>query len=120
MKADPSGTIYKDFMVLGVRCLIMRGPGALCAYLGIPLNHTLAYKDYDDVDLDVHGGLTFAGSGEDGYRPKGYWWFGWDYAHSNDATFHDYHGAIFRGGHQWLVGEVEQHVIHAAIELHKY
>lgn len=36
-----SGTILEDWYDDGVRCLIIRGPSSLCAYLGVPLDHPL-------------------------------------------------------------------------------
>src|SRR5258708_7790184 len=45
----------------GLPCLVVRGPvGALCGYVGVAPNHSLHGKGYDDCDVDVHGGLTFA------------------------------------------------------------
>lgn len=81
------GTIIKDWFDEGVRCLIIRGPNSLCAYVGVPIDHPLAGKDYDDVPLDCHGGLTFAGQGAGQPWPKGWYWYGWDYAHSGDYCF---------------------------------
>lgn len=34
--------------------------GNWCGYVGLPKNHPYHGKDYDDVDVDVHGGLTYA------------------------------------------------------------
>lgn len=71
--------------------LILRGPFSLCAYIGVPKEHPLYGVDYEKVPVDCHGGLTF--SEEGGSTDKipslksGYWWFGWDYAHSLDKTF---------------------------------
>lgn len=47
----------------GLSCLIVRGPaGAWCGYVGVPETHPYFGADYSsDVDMDVHGGLTFAG-----------------------------------------------------------
>ena len=45
----------------GLPCLIVRNNGgALCGYVGVPKGHPDHGKDYDAVDVDVHGGLTFA------------------------------------------------------------
>lgn len=106
---DKSGTIYKDWFDRGIRCLIVRGPGALCAYLGIPENHPLANKDYSDLPLAVHGGLTFAGTGE------GVFWYGWDYGHSGDyAFYYDEPPLIGRFDHsdekKWTIEEIEKEV----------
>lgn len=83
----------------GLPCLIVRGPsGALCGYVGLPSEHRFHGMDYDHVggDIDVHGGLTFAGScqeAEDGIchvpspgEPDNVWWLGFDCAHLWDLT----------------------------------
>jgi len=104
LKNDEVGTVYLDKPKGKLRFLIVRGPGSLCAYIGIPLKHPLAKQNYNDLPIDCHGGLTFGGKGEGGnYRPEGYWWYGWDYAHYRDASFF-----YFTEGHEWLVKEVEE------------
>ncbi len=81
-------------------CLIVRNPmGALCGYVGVPPGHPWHGLDYNDVDVDVHGGLTFAGScnenAPEGHgichvpepgRPDDVWWLGFDCAHSDDVV----------------------------------
>jgi len=57
------------------------------AYVGIPEDHVAAGLSYDDVPVDVHGGLTYgrdelAEVDEDGEKPVK--WFGWDYNHATD------------------------------------
>lgn len=96
-----AGTILHDEFREGIRFIIMRGPAALCAYVGVPLDHPLAGLDYGDLALECHGGLTFSGAGDGKYHPSGYWWYGWDYAHSQDATIYDYtpDGLRFRKEH---------------------
>lgn len=81
------GEIILDKFDEGIRFIIIRGPSALCAYIGIPLDHPLSGFDYDSIPIECHGGLTFAGKG-DGYRPEGYYWYGWDYGHSGDYAFY--------------------------------
>lgn len=111
MSKDPTGTIYEDWFDEGVRCLIMRGPSALCAYLGVPIDHPLAGRGYDSIPLDCHGGLTFSRAGEGSY-PKGFWWFGWDYGHCDDRSFYDLDRKtnFNRGGHEWTVDEVKREI----------
>ena len=81
-------------------CLIVRnglggrgGRGALCGYVGVPQGHPWYGKDYDDVDAEVHGGLTFANacSGKvchdehtEEVANADVWWLGFDCAHSGD------------------------------------
>jgi len=46
----------------GLPCLIVRNPvGALCGYVGVPEGRPCHGKEYDTVDVECHGGLTFAG-----------------------------------------------------------
>lgn len=82
----------------GYPCLIVRNRGgALCGYVGVPEGHPCFEKDYEKVDADVHGGLTFA----DHCSPNGdesrhichktdgddhVWWLGFDCAHSGDVS----------------------------------
>jgi hypothetical protein len=78
-------------------CLIVRGPaGALCGYVGVPKRHPAYGIDYDHVDVDVHGGLTFAGPCQSGAEEHGIchkvepgesddiWWLGFDCNHAGD------------------------------------
>ena len=88
---DKPGTIYADWKHGNYRCIIMRGPCALCGYIGVKSDHPAFGKDYSDIDVSCHGGLTFSQEGKDeGNWPSGWWWFGWDYGHSGDASFYDF------------------------------
>jgi hypothetical protein len=85
----------------GLDCLLVRTPmsGHLCGYVGVPEDHPLFGEGYSDVDLDidVHGDLTFAGLCREGAeetgichvpqpgRPDRIWWFGFDAAHAWDV-----------------------------------
>ena len=79
-------------------CLIVRGPvGALCGYVGVTRAHPLYGRHYRNVDLDVHGGLTFSNGCDhenestgichvpSAGEPDNVWWFGFDCAHAFDA-----------------------------------
>ena len=80
-------------------CLIVRNPsGALCGYVGVTSEHPAYGKDYSEVNVDVHGGLTFAHTClhtddnlsichvvEDG-EDDNVWWFGFDTAHTGDLV----------------------------------
>lgn len=68
-------------------------------YVAIPKHHPLYRVFYGEVDIDVHGGLTFAEYSEvvnkhfdkskveclDGELPDGYWVFGFDTIHYMDS-----------------------------------
>ena len=77
------GEIVADWFDEGLRIIIMRSTVSFCAYIGIPESHPLAGFDYDDIPVEAHGGLTFADKGGKAW-PKGYYWYGWDYAHAGD------------------------------------
>ena len=90
----------------GLDCLAVRNPhaGNWCGYVGVPPGHPWHGKDYGDVhdadpEIDVHGGLTFAGACQDGAedgpgichvpepgRPAHVWWLGFDCAHWLDLS----------------------------------
>jgi len=86
-----SGKIVADWYDGGLRFMIMRGPASFNAYAGVPVDHPLAGHEYDLLPVQAHGGLTYSceGSDEKGHFPAGYWWYGWDYAHAGDKSFHE-------------------------------
>jgi hypothetical protein len=51
-----------EFMHAGLNCLLSRNPhvGNWCGYVGVPKGHPAYGKHYDDIDVEVHGGLTFS------------------------------------------------------------
>lgn len=84
---------HVEFRHVGLPCILHRvaGHGAWCGYVGVPPTHPWHGRGYDDVDVDVHGGLTYAegcrehvchvpqpGESDD------FHWFGFDTAHAGD------------------------------------
>lgn len=67
-----------DFFAQGYRCEIKRHPrlGHLNGYIYLPEGHPDFGKDYNEVDVSVHGGLTYAEGG----------CFGFDCAHGGDLS----------------------------------
>ena len=57
------------------------------AYVAIPKGHPLFGKNYDDINVSVHGGITFADESIDGQPKKteGMWIVGFDCCHSGDT-----------------------------------
>lgn len=80
----------------GLPCLMRRNTevtGSWCGYVAVPSNHPAFEKRYDDVDVCVHGGLTYAShcQGDICHEPKpgesdNVWWLGFDCAHSGDLS----------------------------------
>jgi hypothetical protein len=92
---------HAGFPVLAVR----NDTGAWCGYVGVPPGHPWRGQGYDDVDVQVHGGLTYAGlcnglichvprEGE----PAEVMWFGFDCAHAGDLVPGFTHFHALEGG----------------------
>jgi hypothetical protein len=82
--------IEREWKHAGLSCAVVQArEGAhRCGYVRVPPAHPMFGKSYNDVDVNVHGGLTFAAiepctEHEDG---QGFW-FGFDCAHSGDASY---------------------------------
>lgn len=85
----------KEFKYEGFDCLIQRAKvtGSLCGYVAVPKGHPWFEKSYNDIEADVHGGLTYANhcSGHichksDDNSDDKVWWVGFDCAHAWDLS----------------------------------
>ena len=78
----------QEFEHAGLKCLILRNPELLQlnGYVALPPEHPCYGKAYDDIDVEVHGGLTFASEGDGEKWEKGYWWVGFDCGHAGDLV----------------------------------
>lgn len=104
---DEPDKIQWEDSATGFPCLMVRGPsGAWCGYVGVPNGHVAYRAEYDNVGVQVHGGLTFAGPCQDNKDEHGIchipspgesddvWWLGFDCSHGFDFT--PEYEAIFR------------------------
>jgi len=75
--------IEREWIHAGLPCVVVQTREGFhrCGYVFVPAGHPADGKDYGDVDVDVHGGLTFGEPGKDGRGT----WFGFDCAHFGDA-----------------------------------
>lgn len=100
---EPDKAHWKD-AATGFDCLAVRHEtsGHWCGYVGVTDSHPAFGKDYDEVSVKVHGGLTFSGlcqettSPERGIchipypgDPDRVWWLGFDCAHAWDYSPND-------------------------------
>ena len=53
--------------------------GTWCGYVALTPRHPWFNQDYDEIPVDIHGGLTYSKS-----EPDGYYWIGFDCAHWGD------------------------------------
>lgn len=93
-----------------------------CCYIGLDEHHKYYAVDYDDIDLDVHGGLTYSGTLRhviDNIADK--WYIGWDYAHYGDRTGNDHHFKHIPIGysldHTWKTRELIKECVDAIDKL---
>ena len=83
-----------DFLHAGFSCFILRNHmGNWCGYVGVPSTHPAYCKEYNEVDVNVHGGLTYANKCQhvichipEPGMPDDVWWLGFDTGHSHDLT----------------------------------
>jgi hypothetical protein len=96
---EPDKVQWQD-KATGLPCLAVRNLpiGNWCGYVGVSASHPHFGKDYDDeaVDIDCHGGLTFAGACRENDKEHGIchrpdlgeddhvWWLGFDCCHALD------------------------------------
>jgi hypothetical protein len=76
------------FTESGYRAIVLfTQTGHRCGYVEIPRSHTCYEKGYSDVDVTVHGGLTFSAYSEEmSYgTTEGFWVLGFDCGHYGDA-----------------------------------
>jgi hypothetical protein len=92
MRIETEGTFQ------GIEFRVAMNPllGARCGYIRVPEGHPWYEKSFMDIDVEVHGGLTFSGFSEilgDGF------WVGFDCAHASDGFCFDEmdHLKIFEG-----------------------
>lgn len=83
----------------GLPCLAKRGPGGhWCGYVGVSEGHPAFERDYTDIDVRIHGGLTYAEHCAEGPEDEAIchvpesgeadyvWWLGFDCAHLMDYS----------------------------------
>ena len=82
-----------------------------CAYLFLSKGHKFYGLGYDDIDINVHGGLTFS---EDDlvFNPlvTDCWIIGWDYAHCGDYSGYYEDGKDWK---KWTSTEILEEVKNA-------
>lgn len=78
--------IEREWEHAGLKCAVVmqQEAGIRCGYVRVPPSHLMYGTPYDEVDVQVHGGLTFAEQEpcieDDGQG----WWFGFDCGHAHD------------------------------------
>ena len=87
IKVNHPELVLADSEHVGYQFIVVHNRlGYRCGYVRVPQGHPWHGMDYDEIDADVHGGLTFAeldvpcGKGDDNA-----YWVGFDCGHYMDA-----------------------------------
>ncbi len=113
---------YQDFKIilldsgnyLGYDYYILNLGTHPTAYVDIPKEHKYYKKQYDKIDINVHGGVTYSNNtltiGNNDV--KNGWFIGWDYAHYGD--YYGYYKSLktnsFKESHKWTTEEIYEDV----------
>ena len=77
--------LVKEGLTAGLHFVVLlQRSGNYTGYVGVPSDHKLFNTEYDAVDVDVHGGLTF--SSKSYWDDSEDWYFGFDCAHYDDGV----------------------------------
>ena len=108
-------TVLKEWDPQGYKGRVLTSPlGLMNGYVGLPKDQPDWGKGYDDLNIDVHGGLTFADHGkedDENFPDPEVWWFGFDTAHMGDWM-----PGSSRGGKKWTLEEVVEEVEKVALQ----
>lgn len=70
-----------DWVCSGYVCRVARNDlGVWCGYVGIPKNHPAYQKKFSDIEVRIHGGLTYSGTD----TSQNIWWLGFNCGHGWD------------------------------------
>ena len=91
------------------------------AYVEVPKDHKYYLKNYDEIDIDVHGGLTYSDNYliVEGEKITNCWFIGWDYAHFGDFIGYELNYPMeFRtNGKKWTTEEIQNDVYEVCKQL---
>lgn len=101
VEVHDSNETERNWQAHGYDLKAVRHPsmGHWCGYVALPNGHRLFGKGYDDIDVSVHGGLTYAEDRAPRMEVDGKWWVGFDCAHSGDLVpglGHSFSGDVYR------------------------
>lgn len=92
--------VESNFTYKGYQCsVIFQTLCHRCGYVGVPKGHSLYGLDYDEFQIDCHGGLTYANPTLYGHEDEtDIFWIGFDCAHCND-------GKDYEAGHKYFADD---------------
>lgn len=130
--------LVKEWEAFGLLCRVLDGPFKnYNGYVALPKSHPYWGKDYNDIPIRVHGGLTFGGQGGGvaylrpyvlGGKEKGkldpmswpdpnLWWIGFDTSHLGDFITYNNESHPDPCGVFWTIEMVERETEELAKQL---
>jgi len=107
----PKESTIRNWEAHGLKCAVAMGTTSYCGYVHVPEGHADERKHYDDVNVEIHGGLTFRCKAKEGGS-----WFGFDTAHAGDWI--GFAGSdLEMPGRIWTEEDVAQETEHLAQQL---
>ena len=88
-----------------------------CCYIGMYEDDKNYNVDYSEIDLNVHGGLTYSGNLTHLPVDHKKWWIGWDYAHFGDRFGNRDITDRYYKDHTWKTRELIKECIDAIDKL---
>jgi hypothetical protein len=91
--------------------VIFNDTGHRCGYVEIPRSHPCYEKEYSNIDVNVHGGLTYSAHvNEMPYdTPEEFWVLGFDCIHSSDANDLE---AYERYSNMGYIPKIQEDILH--------
>ena len=78
--------VEERFEYKGFPCVVLFQPmGYRTGYVGFPKGHKYYKKDYNELSIDCHCGLTYSREYLYGQEDKEVWWIGFDCGHICDS-----------------------------------
>lgn len=92
------------------------------AYIKIPKDHKYYKKEYDEINIDVHGGLTYSTDYlyiSENEKIDG-WFIGWDYSHCGDfAGYYTKKDGCLYNLKKWTTQEIFKEIKKACYQIQK-
>jgi hypothetical protein len=115
--------VRKEWEAHGFKCRVLDSPfQGYNGYVAVQKNHPIFGLSYNDFDINVHGGITFADFGKDELDSKSgemlwpnpeLYWIGFDTAHLGDWVGYE----PDRPGRKWSIEDVAQETEQIAKQL---
>lgn len=81
-------TKQEEILTFLIECTWLEGVthhGWGCGYIAVPSSHPWFNKTDTELEITIHGGVTWAASHLPQYQPNGLWYIGFDTMHGGDT-----------------------------------